>query len=70
MEVFSIPRLDTEVGLIRAEGHWDPVTTDIQLTELALMGTDGWMDVTFWMTEQEHESRIAAVITAAKLYLV
>ncbi|MBE1277612.1 hypothetical protein [Enterovibrio baiacu] len=70
MEVFSIPRLDTEVGLIRAEGQWDPVTADIQLTELALMGTDGWMDVTFWMTEQEHESRIAAVIAAAKLYLV
>ncbi|PMN94582.1 hypothetical protein [Enterovibrio norvegicus] len=70
MEVFSIPRLDTEVGLIRAEGQWDPVTADIQLSELALMGTDGWMDVTFWMTEQEHEARIAAVIAAAKLYLV
>ncbi|PKF50156.1 hypothetical protein [Enterovibrio nigricans] len=70
MEAFSIPRLDTEAGLIRAEGLWDPLTADIQFTELAMMGTDGWMDVSFWLTEQEHETRVAAVLKAAKLYLV
>lgn len=70
METFFIPRLDTEAGLIRASGDWDPLTAEIQLTELDLMGTDGWMDVSFWLTEQEHEARIEAVLVAAKRYLV
>ncbi|MEZ8144082.1 hypothetical protein A1OO_00705 [Enterovibrio norvegicus FF-33] len=70
MEAFFIPRLDTEAGLIRAEGAWDPLTVEIQVVELAMMGTDGWVDVTFWLSEQEHEGRVAAVISAAKHYLV
>ncbi|WP_407331958.1 hypothetical protein [Enterovibrio sp. 27052020O] len=69
MEAFSIPRLDTEVGLIRTEGVWDPLTAEMQITELAMMGTDGWVDVTFWLSEQEHEGRVAAVVSAAKHYL-
>ncbi|MDD1795799.1 hypothetical protein L4D06_22470 [Enterovibrio makurazakiensis] len=70
MEAFSIPRLDTEVGLIRADGAWDPLTVDIQFAELAMMSTDGWVDVTFWLSEQEHEGRVAAVVSAAKHYLL
>lgn len=43
MEAFFIPRLDTEAGLIRASGDWDPLTAEIQLTELDLMGLMvGW----------------------------
>ncbi|AMG30827.1 hypothetical protein AL542_10940 [Grimontia hollisae] len=70
MEAFMIPRLDTEVGLVRVEGTWDPLTGDIQLVDIDQMGTDGWVDVTFWLSEQEHEARVAEILIAAKLYLV
>ncbi|EOD77420.1 hypothetical protein RN22_06680 [Grimontia sp. AD028] len=70
MEAFTIPRLDTDVGLVRVEGTWDPVTGEIQLVEIDQMGTDGWVDVTFWLSEQEHEARVAEILTATKLYLV
>lgn len=70
MEAFSIPRLDTEAGLVRIEGMWDPLTREIQLVDIDQMGTDGWVDVTFWLSEQEHEARVAEILTATKLYLV
>ncbi|WP_325891059.1 hypothetical protein [Grimontia sp. NTOU-MAR1] len=70
MEAFTIPRLDTEVGLVRVEGTWVPLTGEIQLVEIDMMGTDGWVDVTFWLSEQEHEVRVAEVLAATKLYLV
>lgn len=70
MEAFMIPRLDTEVGLVRVEGTWDPLTGNIQLVDIDQMGTDGWVDVTFWLSEQEHEARVAEILIAAKLYLV
>lgn len=70
MESFAISRLDTEIGLIRIQGMWEPLTGEIQISELALFEHDGWSDVDFWLTEQEHETYVAAVLRAAKNFLV
>ena len=70
MEPFAIPRLDTEYGLMRVEGQWDPVSNEMELTELDRMGTDGWSDISFWLTEQEYEHQITAVMAAVREYLL
>ncbi len=69
MQAFSIARLDTEIGLIRAKGVWDPITKRIEFDELERQNGDAWQDVTFWISEQEHEEALAAIVRAAILYL-
>lgn len=70
METFFISRLDTDLGLIRINGMWDPLTDHIQITELAIFEYHaGWTDASFWLTEQEHEVNIASVINACRRYL-
>lgn len=69
MEAFSISRLDTEVGLVRIQGFWDPLSAEIQILELALFDDDGWVDVVFWLTEQEYETYVLAVQDATKRHL-
>lgn len=69
MEPFSISRLETDVGLMRVEGAFDPIAETIKIDELAMLGTDGWVDITFWLTEQSHEQRLETVIQAIRSYL-
>ncbi|MFD2175961.1 hypothetical protein [Veronia pacifica] len=69
MEPFVIPRLDSEYGVMRVAGHWDPIENEMELTELDQMGTDGWSDVSFWMTEQEFEHHIEVIKLAVREHL-
>ncbi len=70
MEAFSISRLDTELGLVRVEGVWDPLTAEIYIQDLALFTQDGWTDVPFWLTEQEHELDLLLIRNAIKIHLI
>ena len=67
---FNITKLETPIGILRLAGEWDPLTAEIQLIDIAELGMDGWADVSFWLTEQEFESEIAAVLAATKMHLL
>lgn len=70
MESFTIAKLDTDVGILRIIGVWDPLTAQIQLIEIAQLSMDGWADVTFWLTEQNFEYEIQSILAATKNYLL
>lgn len=69
MERFFISRLDTEIGKIRVEGLWDPMTQKIQIMDLSHYQSEGWIDVIFWLSEQNHEADIAIIEVAVLSYL-
>ncbi|WP_434357212.1 hypothetical protein NF212_15650 [Parasalinivibrio latis] len=63
---FQIGRLETEVGIVRLEGNYDPVSGDIQVDHLDLMATDGWQDVSHWLSEQAFEAQVQTIFSAAR----
>ena len=45
MTAFTITRLHTDQGIFKASGQWDNENKSVQVTELAMMGTDGWVNL-------------------------
>ena len=70
MEVFHIATLDSKVGTLRVSGVWDPLTATIKIQEIHELGVGGWTDVSFWLTEQNFETQVAAALEATKHYLL
>ncbi len=70
MENFSITKLESQVGVIGAQGGWNPLTEEMQLHELILFQDGVWVDVSFWLSEQEFEEDVARVVEALKLHLI
>ncbi|OOE86254.1 hypothetical protein [Salinivibrio sharmensis] len=70
MTPFSLPRLETDVGIVKVEGHFDPVNGHIDVDELAHLDGDGWADVSHWLTEQAYENKIATIVVAIRSSLI
>lgn len=69
MQNFSIAKLDTDLGIFRTSGSWDPLSSRIELTSLDQLTMDGWSDASFWINEQEYENEIATILIAIKRHL-
>ncbi|OOE50219.1 hypothetical protein [Salinivibrio kushneri] len=70
MTPFSLPRLETDVGIVKVAGHFNPVDGHIDLDELAHLDGDGWADVSHWLTEQAYENKIATIVAAIRTSLM
>ena len=70
MDAFNIAKLDSEVGILRVSGSWEPLSGEILLQSISQLGMDGWVDTSFWLTEQNFETEVFAVLTATREYLL
>ncbi|SIO25305.1 hypothetical protein SAMN05444724_2421 [Salinivibrio sp. ES.052] len=66
MTPFTLSRFETDVGIVKVEGQFNPMNGHIEVDELSHLDGDGWADVSYWLTEQAYEHKIATIMAAIR----